>query len=251
MEGKIGLSSTLTLPIVGEMIPSGIGFGTSLLVEFQPDSLWYEASLTIAAHALLDGVGVEYHVFQHDPEEVRETLNRVGLNVKRLEDEDQLRIIDSYTVTTGLSAPQKAKKSRSIVQSQTLKVSDWSIITAKEIKTGFAEADMRRLHIDDNTTVLNRYNSENAIVDYWRTRTVPFSRTLKLVYVHSLVTGVASEAFYRQFESLSDGLIDFKTEEKNGEIQHYVRVRLMRGRPYDSRWRRLVMLENGEVKPAD
>jgi KaiC/GvpD/RAD55 family RecA-like ATPase len=62
---------------------------------------------------------------------------------------------------------------------------------------------------------------------------------------------VASDAFYRQFESLADGIIEFKSEEKSGRIEHYVRVRAMRGKPYDSRWRTLQVLDNGEVKLAE
>ena len=35
---------------------------------------------------------------------------------------------------------------------------------------------------------------------------------------HSLVAGVYSEAFYRQFEALCDGIIDFKSQEQAGQM---------------------------------
>lgn len=46
---------------------------------------------------------------------------------------------------------------------------------------------------------------------------------------------------------MSDGIVDFKTHDKNGQIEHRVRVRVMRGANYDSRWRTLRLLESGEV----
>ena len=107
------------------------------------------------------------------------------------------------------------------------------------------------MHIDDNTLVLVRYNSEPAIIDFWRTRAIPISRTRELAFMHSLVTGTASDSFYKQFEALCDGTIELKTQDTAGEIEHLVRVRAMRGRPYDSRWHKLRLLDNGEVALAE
>lgn len=112
------------------------------------------------------------------------------------------------------------------------------------------EAEKKRLHIDDNTSVLLQYNSEKEMIDLWRTRFIALSRARGDVMFHSLVGGVYSEAFYKQFESLCDGIIDFRSHEQGGQIEHEVRVRAMRGRTFDSRWRRLRLLTDGEVALA-
>lgn len=72
-----------------------------------------------------------------------------------------------------------------------------------------------------------------------------------MVFTPALVTGVGSSALYRQLESLSDGIVDFKSAETGDQVEHLVRVRTMRGRTYDSRRRRIQLLENGEVALAD
>ena len=59
--------------------------------------------------------------------------------------------------------------------------------------------------------------------------------------------GVHSESFYRQFESICDGIIDFHSLEEKGRIEHYMRVRSLRGRQIDSRWRHLRLQASGEV----
>jgi KaiC/GvpD/RAD55 family RecA-like ATPase len=241
----------LDLPILSALIPGGVNYGKLLLVEFEPHSVWYEASLTIAGQALESGVRTEYHTFRHTPKEVRDILMRSGVDIDRFEDSGAFRVIDSYTAQTGLSEPETTGNDWYAMISKTLKVSDWSITTAQRIRKGIPKEEKRWLHIDDNTSVLNRYNSENAIIDYWRTRGIPETRAEEAVVLHSLLTGVASDVFYRQFESLCDGIIDFRSEERGDQIEHLVRVRLVRGRTCDSRWRRLRVLEDSRVAFAD
>ena len=89
------------------MVPGGLQYGGHYVVEYDPDSPWYEISLTLTAEALNQGVHTEYHVFTHPPDHIRQDLTRLGLDIKRLEREDQLRILDTYDVMTGLAAPEK------------------------------------------------------------------------------------------------------------------------------------------------
>jgi KaiC/GvpD/RAD55 family RecA-like ATPase len=239
------LPEALALPILGELIPSGIDYGTALLVEFDPDSLWYETSLTIAAQALRVGAKTAYHTFLRPPSEIRQALTNLGLNVSVLESTGIFQIGDSYTPQTGLgSSETKAEWAES------LKVSDWSISDAKLLKAQLTEADKRWLHLDDNTGVLLQYNSEKAIIDYWRTRKGT-TKIAEEVSLHSFLKGVASNAFYNQIESLCDGIIDLKKEEKGSEIEHYLRLRILRGKRIDSRWHLLQLTDNGEVTTVD
>ena len=242
------MSGLVELPILSELIPGGFRYGLNIVVEFEPHSLWYETSLSIATHAMRNGVRTDYHTFQHIPSEVVEFLSRLGSDVKRLEEDGVLRILDTYTVTTGLGSPMKPSTGRPPYQTQSVKLIDWSISAAQDIKSpgDIPDAEKKRLHIDDNTSVLLQYNSEKEMIDFWRTRFVGLSRARETIMFHSLVAGVYSEAFYRQFEALCDGIIDFKSQEQAGQIEHSVRARAMRGRSFDSRWRRLKLI-NGEV----
>jgi KaiC/GvpD/RAD55 family RecA-like ATPase len=244
------LSNRLALPMIKELVPNGFGYGVNLLVEFDPKSVWYETSLTIAAQAVRDGIKTDYHTFQHMPNEVVEALTNFGLDVKKSEEDGTLSIIDSYTVQLGVGAGKKPT-GRVHYQTQSVKLADWSIAMSQEIKAGAPQAEKKRLHIDDNTSVLLQYNDEKQLIDFWRTRSIPTARNRELAFVHSLVTGVYSDSFCRQWESLCDGIIEFKSEERDAAIKHFVRVRTMRGKSYDSRWHQLELLQNGEVTMAD
>ena len=250
METPTPNPTDLALPILKDLVPGGFGYGTVIAVEFDSKSLWYEMSLTVAANALKAGIRTDYHTFQHIPTEVRMSIEKLGVDVQGAERNGAFSIIDSYTVQLGMGAPQ-VPSDRLLFQTQSVKLSDWSIQAAREMKSGAREAEKRRLHIDDATSVLLQYNDEKLFIDSWRTRWIPISRVRELAFLNSLVTGVYSESLYRMFESLCDGIIEIKSEEIGKSVEHLIRVRALRGTRCDSRWHRLRSLENGEIALAD
>ena len=235
------MADSIKLPLLNAVLPDGIEYGTALMVEFQPDSLWHEVSLTIAAQALRASAKTAYHTFLRPANEIRHIFTSFGLNVTELESKGIFEIEDSYTPQTGLGPSETATQ-----WTQSLKVSDWSIADAKLLKSQLDDQDKRWLHIDDNTGVLLQYNQEKAIIDYQRTRKGT-TKAAEGVDLNSFLKGVASDAFYNQMELLFDGIIDLKREEKGPEIEHYIRLRIMRGKRHDSRWHRLQLTDNGEV----
>lgn len=232
-----------TLRVLRALFAQGIDYGVNFLVEFEPHSIWYETSITMAAQALRTGIKTQYHTFQHTPNEIRRGLTDLGVDVERAQGRGMFDLMDSYTIQTGLGGSESVSHATS-----SLKLSDWSIGEVQQLKAGIAEEDKRWLHIDDNTGVLLRFNSETAIIDNYRTRTIPLKAELQIVGFYSILKGIASDAFYRQYESLFDGIIEFKSDEKpDGEVEHFIRVKVMRGRPHDSKWHQLKVGENFEV----
>ena len=246
------------VPIFSNLVPGGFTFGANYLVEFEPNSLWYEASLTIAAQALNAGLKTQYHTFMRTPGDVREGFRRVGTDLKRMEDEDRLRLIDSCTGLTGLPfQPESSDVTKRLVGSRSLNDPSWlesftaNLVTLLE--KGAPESDRRWLHLDDNTSIFNRYFKEQDVLNIFHTRVFPLTRLLELSAFHSVVAGVWSDSFYKQFESQCDGVIDFKAEEDEGQLENYVRVRSIRGKTCDSKWRHL-RLEDSRVvldKPGE
>ncbi len=247
------MTESLVLPILKLMVPSGLHYGGHYIVEYDPDSPWYETSLTLTAEALKQGVRTEYHVFIHPPSQIRDDLAKLGIDVKHLEEEDNLRILDTYDVMTGLASPENpgamSRKGREPFEShRSFDLVHWSSKVETLIKQGVALEERKWLHLDDNTSILNHYSEEKTILDSWRTRFLPYARIRELAMIHSFVTGVASENFYRNFEALCDGIFDFRSLEEKGLFQHYARVRTMRGTTIDTRWRRLQLKDNGQVQ---
>lgn len=250
------LQGAIPFRIIDELVPGGIKYGADYLVEFEPDSLWYEASLTLSADPLRRGIRTEYHSYIHPPDEDRKALSKLGLNVQDLEKKDDLRILDTYDVMTGLADPEtpegmKAKGRVPYEIHKSFDIDHWSNRVVNIIREGVASDEKDWLHVDDNTSVLNHHTEEKKVldtwIDTWRTRIIPYAKLRELAMFHSLMTGTASESFYKQFEALCDGIIDFRSGDEAGKIEHYARVRTIRGMSCDTRWRRLKLLDNGAV----
>lgn len=236
------MSSLRGLPILSELVPEGLPLSCNYLIEFEPQSLWYETSFALANHTLRHNIETHYHTFMRSPDEIRDRLRKLGLDVSKLEKEKTLILLDSFTVTTGLSLPENPKE----LVNRSVNLLEWGEGIVKSFKEGAPQGN-EHLHIDDNISILLQYNDEKAFIDWWRIRLIPGVRASKGVGIHPVVAGVASEAFYKQIESLSDGIIDFRTRDESGHVEQYVRVRVMRGTTCDSRWRRLRLLKSGEV----
>ncbi len=240
------MSARLAVPLLDELVDGGISYGSMLLVEFEPQSLWYDTAYTIAYQALRNGIRTELHTFHRSPHDVKRILAQFGLEPDRLLSEGLLRIIDSYTVQTGIGTTEKSKGA-DVFMTSSLKMSDWNAAAVRQIQAGIPEEEKRRLHIDDNMTVLTRYNTEEEMIDSARTRILPLQRSREIVLLNALLKGVTSEVFITQLESLHDGIIDFRSREENGKLEHYVRIRTMHGRSSDSRWQHLRQSEKGLV----
>ncbi len=245
------------MPILNELAPDGFFYGGHYIVEFDPDSLWYETSLTIAALALKQGMKTEYHVFQHPPNEAKEAFSRLGIDAEKMEKKGILSIWDSYTEALVYEA-EKEKHADDVpspnlwitTHDKPLQVGPKSIERwAERARAGYSEKDKRWLHLDDNTAVFLQYNDEEAFFDVWRTGALPYGiRARESPHFLGFVRGIASEAFYTKFEALCDGIIDVKAQEEGGRMENSIRVRMLRGKVFDSRWHRISLGSNGGVR---
>lgn len=230
-------------PLLPGFPPEVFRPGSVVLVEFDPHSLWYEASVTICARALSAGVKTDYHTFQHVPGDIVRDLRRQGIDPDDMQSADRFRLLDSYSVQTGVALP--AHRPPYDFVSRSLRMSEW-----KRGALGVLDhADERRLvHIDENDSPLARYNSERDVVDFFQTLSFEAARKRDFTFVYALMRAVHSKSFYRHFEYIADAVLDFRSRESEGRMEHVVRVRSLRGKACDSRWRLLSVTAKGEVR---
>jgi class 3 adenylate cyclase len=250
-KGEQGLAAKLNVyvPLISDLAPDGFFYGGHYIIEYDPDSLWYETSLTIAALALKRGTKVEYHTFQHFPDEVVEAFSKVGVDASKFEERGLLKLIDSYTQTIEYQNANRGTESFRVARGDTpldlvKSAENW----AKEAIAGYLDKDKRWLHIDDNTGIFLRYNDERILIDKWRTAILPYSvRARETPHLIAFAKGVATDWFYSQFETQCDGVIELKTKDEGGRIENYIRIRTLKGKIFDSSWHRIQLASNGEV----
>ncbi|HEY1198735.1 MAG TPA: adenylate/guanylate cyclase domain-containing protein [Thermoplasmata archaeon] len=240
------MSAKVVVPLLEAMVPQGLRVGGNYLVEFEPGSPWYEASITIAARAVQSGLKTEYHSFHQKIVDVKEALEELGLSVDVETKRGRLRLIDSYTPEAGKVRTGPRGKV-GFLSDRAPHVGRWQKAIRKQIADGIEEPDKKWLHIDDNTSLLLQFTDEESMLNGWRTVFIPWGRARELITINGFVKRVASEAFYRKNESLYDGVFDMVTTEKEGRLEHHIRARMVRGESIDSGWKPVRLRPRGEV----
>jgi KaiC/GvpD/RAD55 family RecA-like ATPase len=212
--------------------------GSALIVEFDPTSQWYMASMTIAAGWLKTGGTVTYVVDGQFPDSVRAQLRRLGLELDALEMDERLVIFDGYAITLG-------RKSNEKYASQSLKAADLSITYSREVMKVGPVPEL--LTIIDNVSTLARFNDERVWVEFLLTRGIPSASLTKSTTIAGIITGVHSDSAYRQLEAAADGVIDLKLDAESDPPRNLIRVRSMRNVRFDGRWREIKSGENLDI----
>ena len=230
-------------PLLAGLPPEVFRPGTVVLVEFDPHSLWYEASISVAARALIAGIKTDYHTFQHVPDDIARDLRRQGIDTEVLTGKDRFRLLDSYSVQTGVASPSHHPPYD--FASRSLRMAEWKKGALGVLNEG---KERQLVHIDENDSPLTRYNSEKDTLDFFQTLTFEAARKREFTFVYAILRGIHSKGFYRQFEYLADAILDFRSREVEGRMEQLVRVRSLRGATCDSRWRLLSVTPKGEVR---
>jgi KaiC/GvpD/RAD55 family RecA-like ATPase len=223
--------------LVEDLTRGSLSPGSYIYAEFDPSSLWYNATYTLAAGWLKSGGRVSYNVITRPPDEIRSRLSQLGVGVDALEKDGKLRIWDWFRATLG----QKSKEPYAM---NSLKVADLSIFFAK----GTTEpAIPNSLVIMDNVSILGTFNEEKSRIDFTLSRAIPNLRLRKITGIGGIMVGLHSTAAYKRLEGAVDGVLDFKVEEVEGELKTLMRIRVVRDLTHDSRWHQLKVNENSQV----
>jgi KaiC/GvpD/RAD55 family RecA-like ATPase len=226
------------IPLIEDLTNGPIPPGSNLLVEFDPASQWFNASVTIAAGWLRTGGSVSYIVNSQSPEEIRTHLRALGLDVDELERSDRFWITDLYT-------PSLGRKSKEKFSPDSLKVADLSLWIVKEAMADSPAPDF--LVVSDNGSVLDRFNDEKNWVEMYLTRPIPMGKSRQLTQLMGFMSGIHSNWAYRQLEAAVDGILDFRLDEASDPVRDLVRIRSLRKASFDGRWHQLKLAKNLEV----
>ncbi len=228
----------MRLPLIEDLTTVSVPAGSSIMVEYDPTSLWYAASMTIAGEWLRTGGLVTYHVAGQPRENVRAQLAKLGVDASQLERHNKLMIYDWYTATLG-------RKSEEQYVFDSLKVADQSIIWAKTEAAGLLTPD--RLRILDNASCLDRFNDERAWVEFVLTRIVPRAQKFRSTFILGLLKGAHSDRAYKNLEAAHDAVVDFRLDDASDPPRNLIRIRSFRNIGFDGRWHPLKTGENSEV----
>ena len=225
------------IPLIEDLTSEAIPAGVQIMVEFDPATPWYNASLMMAATWIRTGGSVAYNAFAQSPDDVRAQLKQLGLDARSLETESKLIIVDWFTVSLGRKPDRR-------LAPPSLKLHDITIWFATN---PLPEMSGQQLIIADNQSVLARFNDEKLWIEFHLTHAIPAQRSAKVTAIRGFLRDIHSAWVYRQLESAVDGIVDIKVEDNGVETADMLRIRSLRNVRFDRNWHRLRSGSNGEV----
>jgi KaiC/GvpD/RAD55 family RecA-like ATPase len=252
----------VSIPLLAQLIPGGIKPGSIFDVQYDPESQWFAVATTIAARYLQSGGHVGYVAQARPLEAVKRDLETLGIDVSATIKNGRLSVDDWYSATLMSGRLGHAGDQASFfepieggVRARSLRIADLSIEWQKELKHDNPEAshDVEAtwppgsMSICESESEILRFNEENAFVEWKLGRNIPYDRREKRISLFGLVRGIHSESFYRRIESAVDGVVDCRVLEQGDESKSFLRIRSIKGQPYDGRWHEIEIKQNGEA----
>lgn len=223
------------VPIISDILGREIERGTLLVGLYDPAAHWLSFGLTLASALLKNGYVVNVTTTSTPPDRIRRMMTRVVPELTETEVANRFTISDVYTWQTG-------RKSNEADTADSLSLARASIdFGTKWLRDSMPNYDFV---VTDNFSPFLRYNEERVFTQ-WLDKIVPHLREMKGVRIWSFIKRVHSDALYAVLESLADGIIELDYRETNGNMEHLLRVKSMKGTIHPTDWRRLRLNTSG------
>lgn len=234
--------------ILDGLAPGSFRYATIHNIEFDSDSLWYETSLAIASRALAQGIRVEYNITRRTPDDFRAWLGKLGTDAAKYERLGHLRIIDDYSSLSVVTPEKPSYSSDSWRQTSAIDLKEWWDLARHQLQKGIEENEKRWMYIVEDGSYLSKHNNPAELGHYLKHAWIPWCKARQLLVLAGVLRLDWSDAPRTEFESLCDGVVEFRTLERNEIIEQVIRVRKMVGQSSDSSWHLLKLSEDGKVQ---
>ena len=221
---------SVRIPILAGLIPGGVPYRTAFVIEYDPDSSYYQI-LESTVHDLLSaGQVVSFFDYTRFTDQVRQDLRALGSDIDSLEAKGRFHLYDGYSATLGIKSKEK-------LAFESLRVADMSLYVLKLTKD---ENPIRNdVGFSDNGTIGLRYNDEKAFLEWYATRVIPRVKLHDRISFSAFVSGVHSASFYKSMEDICDGVIDVKFDDSEGTPRTKLRVRAFKAGEFNGSWGRV------------
>ncbi len=231
---RLNQGQALDVPILSDILGRSMARGKVLVGLYEPSAQWLSFILTMAAKLLQHGSIVGIGTLTTPPSQIRQQLAAALPNLKEIESEKRLTIIDWYTWMSG----RKSNEARSV---DTLALAQFNIQDA-----GFQKEDspIYDFLAADNLSAFLKYNDERAFMQ-WLDKTIARMREAKGIRLYGFTKRFHSDAFYAYLEAMADGVVELDNREKGTQLENVVRLKSIRGIQHPTDWRTLKITKSG------
>ena len=213
------------IEMIDEIVPSGIPSPMMLLLMGDPGTAKRELCMQFVARTLGKGRPVVYVTLEEYPEEIRDSLTAMGVNLARPRESRQLIVIDSYS-------PQIGMASKEDFSADPNNLSELSIVVSKALPPVGKIQGLLVLDSLDTLILKRGLNSSLELIRTLRAKT-------KMAKFDSIVTlnrQAFPTAILAAVQENVDGVLEMKVQEEAKGLVRYLRVPKMRAAPHHTSW---------------
>jgi KaiC/GvpD/RAD55 family RecA-like ATPase len=218
--------TSIDVPVLSEMFGS-ISRGRVILAMFDPDSQYNPFFVNISAEHLRSGGDLLYLASSRPTNEVRQQFSGLGLDIAEYEARDKAVLYDAYSAQMGIKSSEKYQTRESNLNERSITISEsapqWPAGTLV-IGESFSEMALHQ---------------ENVFGKFWR-KVVGRWKSQGAIMIAGLAMDLHPPEFYQEMKLVSDGVLEMRLMERDGEIINTIRARSMRGQNSDTRWRQIL-----------
>ncbi len=206
-------SLRVSVPFLDRLVPGGVKPATIFTVEYDPESQWLAVATTITARFLQANGHVAYTAQTRSPEEVKNALAALGVDIPAAQKAGLLRVSDQYSATLSGGRLESSSVHSGVLEEiqggvrfRSLKVGDLSVQWLKFSKLDSDTYEKTRtwgpagsLGVVESISEMLRFNEENAFAEWMVSRVNPIERRAKRITLQAYVRGIHGEAFSGAF----------------------------------------------------
>ncbi len=226
-------AAKINVPILSELLGE-VPVGRSILVLHDPDSQSNMFLLNILSEYLQADENALFATSTRSPSDVRHDLQRLGFDLAKYEVKDTALLFDAYTIQMG-------KKSAEKYHAETLNLNELSVAIAQSAPSW----PPRTLNIFDSLSAI-AVGQEGVFGRFYRKYMITW-KAYGAILISGITSGVHPSNLYEELKLISDGVVEIKLAEDQGEIVNTVRARSMKGQNVDTRTRRIVFDDRMKV----
>jgi archaellum biogenesis ATPase FlaH len=218
------------LPILSELL-GDVPLGSVLSILFDPDAQETALLVNTCAGYLSNGGDVLYFSDSQPVPELRRRFEKLGLNIAEYEAEDSAVLFDSYSAQMGTKSTEK-------YHAQAMNLNELSIAMAE------AAPQWPPGSLIVYESLSHAAFGQESVYSKFSRKAIGIWQPRGTITLAGFTVGLHPPGFYQDAKLISNGVVELKLEEYQGEIVNTIRARSFKGQNVDTRVRRIVFDNN-------
>jgi KaiC/GvpD/RAD55 family RecA-like ATPase len=220
-ESYLRVDEGFTAPILQDILPDGLPVPSAVLLLADPGAGKEELILELLSTRLRAGNKVLWISLENFPNALRATFEFSGFDKTA---RDGLEFVDCYSSQVGVKSTERYSSDPSNLP---------NLSVAASLAVSKLSQDAHLVVMLDSLSSLVQMAGARAAIEFFRTL-VGKARSVRADLLTTLNRRAFSPTILASVQEMVDGVLELRLTEDQTDVRHYLRIRKMLGRKYDS-----------------